>query len=54
MVVVLVVVVVPVLLMDWLLLRTLWCHWLRAQFGNWQACSAVLICCSSPGRKILL
>ena len=35
-----------VLLLGWLL-RNFWCHWLSAQFGNWHACSAVLMCCSS-------
>ena len=39
--------VVPVLLLGWLLLRNFWCHWLSAHFGNWHACSAVLVCSSS-------
>ena len=44
---VVVLLVVLLLLVGWLLFVTLWCHWLRAQFGNWHAYSAVLMCCSS-------
>ena len=39
-----------VLLVDWLLFRNMWYHWLRAQFGNWQTCSAVLICCNQDNN----
>ena len=37
-------VVLLLLLLGWLGLMNLWCHWLRAQFGNWHCCSAVLMC----------
>ena len=38
---------VLLLLVGWFWFVNLWYHWLRAQFGNWHACSAVLMCCSS-------
>ena len=38
---------VLLLLVGWFGFVNLWCHWLRAQCGNWHACSAVLMCCSS-------
>ena len=34
-------------LLGWLGLVNLWCHWFSAQFGNWHCCSAVLMCWSS-------
>ena len=40
-------VVVVLLLVGWFWFVNLWCHWLRAKFGNWHACSAVLMCCNS-------
>ena len=44
---VLLLLLVWLLLLAWLLLRNLWCHWFRAQLGNWHACSVVLMCCNS-------
>ena len=48
-----VVVVVVVVVLDWLGWVNLCCHWLRAHAGNWQCCSAVLVCWSSLSSFVL-
>ena len=50
-VVVVVVVVVGVVVVPGvvglIVVENMWCHWLRAHFGNWQTSSDVLMCCNS-------